>query len=228
MMTGEEKKLDNPVWFSLDETHKDFSIDYGNLKCYDPCYCPFGGICNNINAANEIDEYAKINNDFFIVGEKPHFNIELQLKRELICLQMILHHPIDLQNQESIVKLNGIYEEALFHLVNLVQPGYFRSGTSRLGDYYGIIKNGSLVAAAGERMKMNRFTEVSAIVTHPEHRGKGYAKELIAHVVNKIFLQNKIPYLHVAETNFDAISLYEKLGFMTRRKISLWNFTKGI
>jgi predicted GNAT family acetyltransferase len=75
-------------------------------------------------------------------------------------------------------------------------------------------------------MKMNDFTEVSAIITHPDHTGKGYAKQLITYVVNAIFDENKIPYLHVVESNIGAIKLYEKLGFVTRRKMSLWNITK--
>jgi predicted GNAT family acetyltransferase len=110
--------------------------------------------------------------------------------------------------------------------VNLVQPGYFKSKTVLLGDYFGIFKNEMLVAVTGERMKMNHFTEASAIVTHPDHTGKGYAKQLIAYAVNKIADENKIAYLHVAETNTGAIALYLKLGFVTRRKISFWNFVK--
>ena len=72
-------------------------------------------------------------------------------------------------------------------------------------------------------LKMDDFTEVSAVVTHPNYTNKGFAKQLIAYTVNAIFDENKIPYLHVAETNFGAIRLYEKLGFRTRRKISFWD-----
>ena len=95
-----------------------------------------------------------------------------------------------------------------------------------LGDYFGIFKNGDLIAVTGERMKMNDFVEVSAIVTHPDHTGQGYAKQLIAHTVNNIFSQNRMPYLHVLENNTGAIKLYEKLGFTTRRKMSFWDITK--
>jgi predicted GNAT family acetyltransferase len=93
-----------------------------------------------------------------------------------------------------------------------------------MGDYFGVFKDNTLVAVTGERMKMNEFTEVSAVVTHPLYTGRGYAKQLVAYTVNKIFDQNKTPYLHVAEKNNGAIRLYEKLGFKTRRKISFWNF----
>jgi predicted GNAT family acetyltransferase len=75
-------------------------------------------------------------------------------------------------------------------------------------------------------MKMNSYTEVSTVVTHPEHTNKGYAKQLITYTSNKIFRDNKIPYLHVANNNAHAIKLYEKLGFQTRRKISFWNLVK--
>ena len=92
-----------------------------------------------------------------------------------------------------------------------------------MGDYFGVIKQGKLAAVTGERMKMYNFTEVSAVVTHPSFTGRGFAKQLVAHTVNKIFDENKIPYLHVAETNFGAIRLYDNLGFKTRRKISFWH-----
>ena len=43
-------KLDNPVWYSLSEAHNDISINYHNVKFYDPAYCPFGGFIeiNNV------------------------------------------------------------------------------------------------------------------------------------------------------------------------------------
>ena len=216
-------KLDDPVWHSLNETHSHFSINYDNLKCYDPGYCPFGGYKGSGEMAEGIKSYAKLINSFYIVGEKPTFSKDLVLKKELVCLQMVLDRGTGLVVEEEIIKLNHQFEEALFQLVNLVQPGYFKKNTVQLGDYYGIFKDGKLVAVTGERMKMNDFTEVSAIVTHPEHTGKGYAKQLITYLVNKIAGQHKTAYLHVAETNTAAISLYRNLGFHTRRKISFWN-----
>lgn len=73
-------------------------------------------------------------------------------------------------------------------------------------------------------MIRNEYTEVSAVVTHPQHTGKGYAKQLMAFTCHKIFNEDKIPYLHVADSNVGAIKLYKKLGFVTRRKITFWNF----
>ena len=217
------EKLDNPVWHSLSETHKDLSIDYHNIKFYQPAYCPFGGFIDNNNVASRIDEYSKLINNLFVVGEKPFFSNKLFLKKELICVQMVLEKKTEAGIEEDLIKLDNAFSGALSSLVNEVQPGYFKEKTNLMGDYFGIVKDGKLVAVTGERMKMKNFTEVSAVVTHPFYTGKGYASQLVGHTVNKIFDENKIPYLHVAETNLGAIRLYEKLGFTTRRKISFWN-----
>ena len=220
------QKLDNPTWYSLTETHKEFALEYDGVKFYSPDFCPFGGFTDTENPKDDIDKYALLTDNFYIVGNKPDYSEKVKLKKELVCNQMILDKPIDITITEEIIELiTPEQKNDLFELVNLVQPGYFRRKTADLGDYYGIYKENILVAVTGERMKMSLYTEVSAVVTHPEHTGKGYAKQLLAHTSNKIFDQNRIPYLHVADTNTGAIVLYEKLGFWTRRKISFWNFT---
>ena len=162
-------------------------------------------------------------NDFFLVGEKPVFSKKISLRKDLVCLQMVLEKRIEAILKEEIIKLDAGSADALSKLVNEVQPGYFKEKTNLMGDYFGIVSERKLVSVAGERMKMNDFTEVSAVVTHPSYAGKGFARQLIAHTANKVFDENKIPYLHVAETNFGAIRLYENLGFKTRRKISFWH-----
>ena len=223
----QENKLDNPVWNSLSETHGGFVLDYGNTKFYHPDYCPFGGFINSQSTLEASNQYSVATDNFFIVGEKPEISNSLKIVKELICLQMIVYNKIELSITDTIIKLTEEHNQELVHLVNLVQPGYFKNKTASLGNYYGIFKEDQLVAITGERMKMNDFTEVSAIITHPDHIGKGYAKQLIAHCVNNIFSENKIPYLHVVESNIGAIGLYEKLGFVTRRKMSFWNISKN-
>lgn len=226
MKNKDESKLDNPVWHSLSESHAAFAIAYNGTKFYNPEYCSFGGFINPESTLGAGKEYASLSDSFFIVGEKPEIASSLKITKELICLQMILRDRIPLTIDTEIIKLTEQHNVALLSLVNLVQPGYFKTKTPQLGNYYGIFKDNQLVAVTGERMRMNDYTEVSAIITHPDHTGKGYAKQLIQHAVNLIFEQNKTPYLHVVESNIGAIKLYEKLGFVTRRKISFWNISK--
>lgn len=219
------EKLNNPVWHSLTEVHQNFAVNYGKIKFYNPNYCTFGGFTDLKYSTTGCQEYSCISNNFYVVGNKPDIKYPLKINKELICNQMVLKIPIDLEINELIIKIKKEHANDLFNLVNLVQPGYFRKRTLQLGNYYGIYKNNQLVAVTGERMKMDNFTELSAIVTHPEHTGKGYAKQLIAYTSKKIFSENKTPYLHVAEDNTGAIKLYEKLGFSTRKKISFWNIS---
>ncbi|OXA76322.1 FR47-like protein [Flavobacterium aquidurense] len=226
MIISEETKLDNPVWYSLSENHQQFAIDYGNTKFYNPNYGPFGGFIALENTAMATQKYSALIDNYFVVGEKPEIAPNLKIAKELVCLQMVINEKIQLPIDIEIVKLTTDHNEILCDLVNLVQPGYFKNKTILLGDYYGIFKDNQLIAVTGERMKMNTFTELSAIITHPDYTGKGYAKQLITHVVNTIFDQAKVPFLHVAETNLGAIALYQKLGFTTRRKMSFWNITK--
>ncbi len=220
------KKLDNPVWHSLNETHKHYAITFNNTKCYDPDYCPFLSSSTSTNNPDDINSYAKLVTNFFSVGTKPTYNNTVYLNKELVCIQMIIDHKIEINTKETIIKLNTQHYKVLFDLVNLIQPGYFKPKTATLGNYYGIFKDNKLVAVTGERMKMNDFTEISAVITHPDHGGNGYAKQLVAYTSNQIIEENKIPYLHVAATNTGAIGLYKKLGFRTRREISFWNLIK--
>ncbi|MBI2731433.1 MAG: GNAT family N-acetyltransferase, partial [Sphingobacteriales bacterium] len=125
-----------------------------------------------------------------------------------------------------IEKIEDSSADELEALINLVQPGYYSPGTKLMGEYYGIRQDGKLVAAAGERICLAEFTEVSGVVTHPEFTGKKYAQQLVSYVANKNFNAGLIPYLHVAETNERAIKLYEYLGFIIRRKIDVFKIKK--
>src|SRR5579871_3488370 len=95
-------KLDNPVWHSLSEAHKDFSLNYENVKFYHPDYCPFGGFESNDNISHQLDEYSGLISNFFIVGNKPQFSNKLILKNELVCLQMIIENKIDIEIREIL------------------------------------------------------------------------------------------------------------------------------
>lgn len=75
--------------------------------------------------------------------------------------------------------------------MNFVQPGFIREKTVQMGTYFGIYKDNRLIAASGERIKLNAFTEVSAVVTHPNYIRKGYAKQLIKQTTDKIFTEKK-------------------------------------
>ncbi|HKC37218.1 MAG TPA: GNAT family N-acetyltransferase [Chitinophagaceae bacterium] len=228
MNSSDYSKLDNPAWHSLNETHQLFAIGNDEIKFYKTEICPFGGInSKHPDLVSFFKKYTQLNS-LFIIGDKPQELADLIIENELICLQMICPASIKMEFTETIILLGKTHKKQLTDLVNLVQPGYFKEGTALMGDYYGIYKNNRLVAVTGERMKMFGFTEISAVVTHLDFTGKGFAKQLVAHTANKNFDHHKIPYLHVAESNTNAIKLYEKLGFVSRRKISFWKMKRRV
>lgn len=105
----------------------------------------------------------------------------------------------------------------MIDLTTLTKPGPFGTRTHEFGTYLGIRIDGKLVAMAGERLKVPGHTEVSAVCTHPDHTGKGFAAILMTEVMQLIRERGEIPFLHVRQDNVRAIELYKRLGFRERK-----------
>jgi predicted GNAT family acetyltransferase len=117
----------------------------------------------------------------------------------------------------EIVELGHRDTAEMQNLAVLTKPGPFAQRTRELGTYLGIRLEGKLVAMSGERMKVPGHTEVSAVCTHPNHVGKGYARTLMTEVMRRIRERRETPFLHVRQDNAGAIGLYKKLGFQERK-----------
>jgi predicted GNAT family acetyltransferase len=88
-----------------------------------------------------------------------------------------------------------------------------------LGTFLGVKVDGRLVAMAGERMKPGGYTEITAVCVHPDHRGRGYAQELLGAIARQIAACGEIPFLHVFSDNDSAIALYRRQGMEIRRRL---------
>jgi ribosomal protein S18 acetylase RimI-like enzyme len=108
---------------------------------------------------------------------------------------------------------------AMLELVALTEPGPFEARTIELGDYFGVMDGDRLVAMAGERMRFPGYTEISAVCTHPDARGRGLASRLTRRVADGIRDRGETPVLHVRRDNEAARRVYERLGFSVRRTI---------
>ena len=117
---------------------------------------------------------------------------------------------------ERIVELGAADVAEMMELTSLTKPGPFSKRTHELGTYLGIRLDGKIIAMAGERMKVPGYTEVSAVCTHPEHIGKGYARVLMTALMRRICERGERPFLHVRQENLHATALYERLGFVKR------------
>jgi ribosomal protein S18 acetylase RimI-like enzyme len=137
--------------------------------------------------------------------------------------QMVFEHvgTCPAQSGARIVALSVADVPEMLDLASVTQPGPFGSRTIELGDYIGIRRRGVLAAMAGERMRLDGFTEISAVCVGPAYRGHGFAVDLVRSLVSSIAARSEIPFLHVFSSNHAAIALYRKLGFALRRRMHL-------
>jgi predicted GNAT family acetyltransferase len=129
--------------------------------------------------------------------------------------------PVSIAEPESmrLRKLTSADAPAMVELAELTEPGPFRLRTLELGTFFGILDGGRLLAMAGKRMHLPGLVEVSAVCTHPEARGRGYARLLMSCVMEEILAAGKTPFLHALASNAGAIRVYEDLGFRLRRRL---------
>lgn len=116
----------------------------------------------------------------------------------------------------ELISLTEEHVSQMLSLTKLTNPGPFAPRTIDFGHYRGIFEGDQLAAMAGQRLYAFNYAEVSAVCTHPDHTGKGYARQLLIHQINRITASGDIPYLHVRSDNDRAIKVYESLGFVTR------------
>ncbi|MDQ2701324.1 MAG: GNAT family N-acetyltransferase [Pseudomonadota bacterium] len=78
----------------------------------------------------------------------------------------------------------------------------------------------------GERLGSRSQREMSAICTHPDFNGLGYARRLTALLNNDTLAQGRLPFLHVSRENTRALRMYQQLGYRVRRDIPFWSLTR--
>jgi len=145
---------------------------------------------------------------------------------QMVCENGRAHVPSESDSTSAIVELTPADSPEMVQLAVLTKPGPFGTRTHELGTYLGIRHEGKLVAMSGERLKVPGYTEVSAVCTHPEHTGKGYAGTLMMEVMRRIRQRGEVPFLHVRQDNVRAIELYKRLGIAERAVLYLAVITK--
>jgi ribosomal protein S18 acetylase RimI-like enzyme len=98
-------------------------------------------------------------------------------------------------------------------LATLTRPGPFGPRTIELGEYFGYIEDGRLVAMAGEPMAAPGLREISGVCTHPGRQGRGLARRLMEKLVRRQLSRGETPFLHVMSNNTLAHELYLRMGF---------------
>jgi predicted GNAT family acetyltransferase len=215
--------LDRPVWSAL--TTRQAYLASGDARALriDPDCGLFAASADH--APESLAALAALAPVEGVIGlvepDAPPVPPGLALVSRASCHQMIAARIDARPAHFPILPLGDADAPEMLALAALTRPGPYFAGTHRLGGFVGAKVDGRLVAMAGERLQPDGFTEVSGVCTHPDHRGKGYAAVLMAHVAERILARGETPFLHSYSDNVGAIALYERMGFALRRQVIL-------
>jgi ribosomal protein S18 acetylase RimI-like enzyme len=215
--------LDNAVWHSLRGPHRRFAEGTELAARFPSDVAPFGALPDDATPA----AWAQLARVIGPGGVALLFRAEVTPPPEwetvfhIAGVQMVA----DTYDGEPAAASSGVVElgttdvPAMLALVERTKPGPFFARTHELGRYIGLYDGERLVAMAGERLHCDGYTELSAVCTDEDHRGRGLATTLVADLVASIRKRGEIAMLHAAADNTNAIRLYESLGFQVRCRV---------
>lgn len=146
--------------------------------------------------------------------------------KSALGVQMLATRLPDAVPKTDITILTDADAPEMLALAKLTEPGPFLARTNRMGRFLGVRVDGRLAAMAGERMRIPGYTELSGVCTHPDFRGRGFARRLSTVVVLDIAARGERAFLHAWKSNHTAIALYEQLGFQLRADVNIAVLTR--
>jgi ribosomal protein S18 acetylase RimI-like enzyme len=220
-MKATNQTLNNPIWNALSTSQSYLAQSNQLAKRFPRDVAPFGAM--KAQSPSEYEALAQIlsgDTAALFLDSAPVLPADWTMRISGDMYQMTFAAPPIPKPNHVFSKLTQADVPEMLALTRLTEPGPFLPRTIELGAYYGIHESGSLVAMAGERLRLTGFTEVSAVCTHPHVRGRGYGNALMSVVISGIIHRGETPFLHV-KTDNPAIALYKKLGFQIRAQLYL-------
>ncbi len=227
MSLTDEALLDNPAYGSLCGPHDRLAQVCGRARRYPADVAPFLALPWPPSAQDWRDAAALVAPGTYVAGrcdasEPPEGWRAVQA----FDLVQMIEEQVSGNDRAEAILLGAADVPEMLELVAQTEPGPFLKRTIELGDYLGIRRAGTLVAMAGERFRLDGWTEISAVCTKPGHRGQGLASGLMGALIAGIHQRSERAFLHVLSTNTGAIKLYEALGFRVRQTATLTVLTR--
>lgn len=89
------------------------------------------------------------------------------------------------------------------------------------GPWYGVRRDGTLIAQGGTHLMLRHAAEIGNIVTARSHRRRGYGSRIVAALVRDLHARGRGVFLQVFKDNEAAIACYAKMGFERLRTMYL-------
>lgn len=217
--------LDHPVAASLSGAHRALAVRSGHAMAYQPGVATFTALEPGA-PASAWDDLASLLGpgglaDLFSADAEPPdwpsvFGIH---GVQMVRVRVPSPAGVAPVGDARVLDLGAADVPDMIALVEATRPGPFLPRTIELGRYVGVRLDGRLVAMAGERLRPPGWTEVSAVATAPDARGRGFAGLLVQVLVDGIERRGEGAFLHVAGDNPAAVAVYRRLGFRVRRTV---------
>lgn len=219
--------LDNPFWSSLRTRHRSIAKSSLAALRFPKAFAPFLGVADDRTSVDTCAQLIEPGESVYLLGVTPRVTSAWRLEAFRPLAQMVCESPIAQTDGPPIVALDELHRADVLALTARVYPHYFRERTMDLGRYFGIYVDGRLAAMIGERLGTDEFQEISAVCTHPDFAGRGYARRLLAMLCNDVIANGRMPFLHVSYENAAAKQLYERAGYRLRRDIGFFSLRRA-
>ena len=233
----------NPPLDSLTTAFADIALRHGLALKFPRQITPFAALLENTpTALADLHSLLEPSESTFVISFDPlptHPSLKTTGPFGVRQFEFPTEAPLPpLSPDITIEPLPCAHAAEMVSLTDIAFPGFFRIRTCEMGPYFGIRSNAGgtrinarLVAMCGERMNIRTpaadYRELSGLCTHPDSRGRGYAAALLAYMLRLHRAAGQRSYLHVASDNPTAISLYQRLGFLSRGEFPLYSVRRA-
>ncbi|MES2151235.1 MAG: GNAT family N-acetyltransferase [Pseudomonadota bacterium] len=208
--------LDNIFWHTMTGEHARFTTGTEHARRFAPGFSPILGFRD----AGRPDfaalaPFCEAGEHFYCDGWSGAPPEGWAVEMESTMLRMVWHGSApEADAAPDAIALGPEHAQQALALATLTRPGPFGPRTPELGEYFGYVDGGRLVAMAGERMSAPGLREISGVCTDPAYQGRGMARQLVAKLVRRQLQRQQTPFLHVMRANVAAHELYLRMGFI--------------
>lgn len=212
--------LDNIAWHTLVGPHAKFAAGEGGARRYAAGFSPIVAF-ERVDAPDfaALTPFCGMDEHFYCDGWAGAPPAGWRVDSESTMFKMVFDGDLPAADAfPDAAPLGPEHAQQALDLARLTRPGPFGVRTIELGEYFGCLADGRLIAMAGERMHAGRLREISGVCTHPDFQGRGLARRLMLKLLRRQMQRDETPFLHVMRDNETARALYARMGFRDYRE----------
>jgi GNAT superfamily N-acetyltransferase len=215
-----DERLDNIFWQALSGPQAHFASGTANARRYAPGFSPIVGFPDPQQPDfAALAPFCAPGEQFYCDAWSGPAPAGWRIEFEATMFRMVWAAAAPLEDPAAdALALGPAHAAQAMELAALTRPGPFGPRTIELGEYFGYLDDGQLVAMAGERSAAPGLREISGVCTRPGWQGRGLARRLMLKLIRRQLARGETPFLHVMCANSRAHQLYLDMGFRDERK----------